>query len=69
MTLAPNITCWGGTQVKVKQGDTCDSIASANSMAIDRFLYLNSIDYNCKTLYVGSDVCIRDGCKLHTVST
>jgi hypothetical protein len=36
-------------------------------MALDRFLYLNGIDYNCDSFAVGAELCIRDPCKLHTV--
>jgi Zn-finger protein len=67
MKPAPNITCWGGQQYKVKQGDTCESIAKANSLAMDLFLYQNGIDFNCKTLTVGNDVCIRGACKTYVV--
>lgn len=66
-TSAPSVTCLGGKQYRVKNGDTCESIAKANSLAIDLFLYQNSIDYGCKDLDVGDDVCIRDACKTYTV--
>jgi hypothetical protein len=69
MTGAPNITCWGGTQYVSKKGDTCQSVATANGMALDRFLYLNGIDFHCDSFAVGAELCIRDPCKLHTVST
>lgn len=68
-TPAPDATCIGGTRYTVKQGDTCDSIAKANSLAIDSFLYLNNIDFGSKTLAVGNSVCIRDTCKTFTVRT
>jgi hypothetical protein len=68
VTPAPNITCWGGKQYTVKDGDTCDSIARANSFAIDHFLYQNGIDFKCSTLEPGNNVYIRDACKTHEVS-
>lgn len=64
-TSSPNITCWGGTHYTVKSGDSCESIAAANSMAIDNLLYLNGLDLACETLTVGSSLCIRDSCKLY----
>ncbi|KAL5371796.1 hypothetical protein DPSP01_013998 [Paraphaeosphaeria sporulosa] len=66
-TSGPNIACWGGQQYTVAQGDTCESIAKSNSLALDRFLYQNSIDFGCKTLNVGNSVCIRDACKTYTI--
>ncbi|KAF2818197.1 hypothetical protein CC86DRAFT_435089 [Ophiobolus disseminans] len=67
VTPAPNITCWGGKQYTVKDSDTCDSIAKANSLAIDHFLYQNGIDYKCSTLEPGNTVCIRDACKTYEI--
>ncbi|KAJ2972029.1 hypothetical protein NUW58_g9268 [Xylaria curta] len=66
-TPGPNITCRGGTDYKVKSGDSCESIAQANSMAIDKLLYLNGLDFKCETLTVGSSLCIKDSCKLYKV--
>lgn len=66
-TTMPAIGCYGGSSYTVKAGDSCKSIAAANSLALDRFLYQNGIDFKCSTLKVGSSVCIMDSCKLHTV--
>jgi len=60
-------SCWGGERYTVKQGDTCESVAAANGLAIDRFLSLNGIDFHCNAFGIGRPVCIRDACKLHTV--
>jgi hypothetical protein len=57
-----------GSLYTVKNGDTCKSIAAANSLAIDRFLADNSYDFDCTYMSAGDSVCIQDGCKLHTVS-
>jgi hypothetical protein len=50
---APNATC-SGTLYTVQSGDTCNSITVANSIATDRFLTTNNLDYNCTTLVVGN---------------
>lgn len=60
-------TCTGSTYV-VAVGDTCSSIASANSLALDRFLSENSIDYNCNSLQAGQLVCLGAECALHSVA-
>ena len=69
-SAAPSPTAFAnctGTSYTVATGDTCQSIASAHSVAIDRFLTDNSIDRNCSTLTVGSSVCIGASCQLYTV--
>lgn len=56
-----------GIEYVVSSGDSCESIAAKNSLAVDRFLADNSIDFKCTSLSIGSSVCIQDSCKLHTV--
>ncbi|KAK5655842.1 hypothetical protein OQA88_5381 [Cercophora sp. LCS_1] len=51
-----------GTQYTVKKGDTCESISRANSVATDRMIDLNKLDYSCNTLQVGSALRILDKC-------
>ncbi|KAK3395031.1 LysM domain-containing protein [Podospora didyma] len=61
-TAAPARTC-AGTLYKAKQGDTCESISKVNSVATDRMIDLNNLDYKCKTLKPGATVCIEDQCR------
>ncbi|RYP62165.1 hypothetical protein DL771_009838 [Monosporascus sp. 5C6A] len=58
-----------GTTYTVAQGDTCKSISKANSVAIDRLIYDNGLDYLCNSLTVGTKLCIGDSCNLHTVES
>lgn len=51
---------------EVKDGDTCGSIALANSMATDRLIDVNKLDYQCTVLKPGMDLCIQDKCQLAT---
>jgi hypothetical protein len=56
-----------GANYTVAGGDTCESIAAANGLAIDRFLDDNSIDFRCQSLEVGSSVCLGLKCRLGAV--
>lgn len=51
----------------MKEGDTCRSIAESHSIATDRLIAGNALDYNCTTLSAGLDLCIESTCALHTV--
>lgn len=54
-----------GKNYTIAAGDTCESIAAANSLAFDRFLSENSLDPECETLpKEGGTVCIGESCKL-----
>ena len=59
-------TC-AGTTYTVKSGDTCESISKANSVATDRMILLNNLDYKCASLVEGRELCIQDTCKLATI--
>lgn len=63
---AANATCTG-TLYTVKTDDTCDSISLANSIATDRFLTQNNLDYNCSNLVVGNQVCLGASCALYQI--
>jgi hypothetical protein len=63
---AANATCTG-VKYTVQSTDTCDSIALANSIATDRFLTENNLDYNCSNLVVGNEVCLGASCALYQV--
>ncbi len=56
-----------GTPYTVQSGDTCASIAQANSVATDRFITDNHLDYNCTAILPGNQVCIPQSCLLHTI--
>ncbi|KAK3934138.1 hypothetical protein QBC46DRAFT_274422 [Diplogelasinospora grovesii] len=58
-----------GTPYTVKSGDTCASIAQANSVATDRFVTDNHLDYNCTAILPGSQVCIPQSCLLYEIKT
>lgn len=65
-TPRPEPTC-GGTKYTVKEGDTCESVSKANSMATDRMIDVNRLEYTCTELKAGMELCIRDTCKLATI--
>ncbi len=58
-----------GTPYTVQSGDTCASIAQANSVATDRFITDNHLDYNCTAITPGSQLCIPERCLLYRVQT
>ncbi len=58
-----------GTPYTVQSGDTCASIAQANSVATGRFITDNHLDYNCTAITTGSQLCILEGCLLYWVQT
>jgi hypothetical protein len=59
-------TC-AGEMYETKEGETCVSIALANSMSTDRLIDVNHLDVNCTTLTSGMRLCIQDTCKLATI--
>lgn len=63
---ASNATCTG-TEYVVQSGDTCESIATAHSIATDRFIMENYLDYNCTALTVGNEVCLGASCALYQI--
>ncbi|KAF7183838.1 hypothetical protein CNMCM7691_004260 [Aspergillus felis] len=65
-TVTATSTCTG-TSYTVQEGDSCDSIALANSIATDRFITENGLDLNCSTLKVGNEVCLGASCALYQV--
>ena len=56
-----------GTIYVVRDGDTCNSIAKAQSMSTDRLVEVNSMDYMCTGLHTGQRLCVQDTCELITV--
>ncbi|KZF20520.1 carbohydrate-binding module family 50 protein [Xylona heveae TC161] len=67
-STAPTATpyCSGDTYT-VQSGDTCVSIGQANSVATDRLISQNNLDYNCTTLQPGDELCLGSTCQLQTV--
>ncbi|KAH9861358.1 hypothetical protein J1614_011104 [Plenodomus biglobosus] len=68
-TSGASNSCWGGEKYTVKQGDTCESVAAANGMAIDRRLHLNGIDFHYNAFGIDRPMCIRDACNLHIIKS
>lgn len=66
-TSTPNPTC-SGTKYTVGAQDTCQSISVAKSIAIDRLIIDNNLDYNCTTLKAGNTLCLGATCALQTVT-
>ncbi|KAH8889139.1 hypothetical protein GQ53DRAFT_825896 [Thozetella sp. PMI_491] len=64
VSAAPTCT---GNPYTVQGGDTCQSIALANSIATDRFITDNHLDYNCTTIAAGRHVCLPQSCLLYQV--
>ena len=49
-------------------GDTCQSIAAANSLSFDQFIAINGLDMPCTKLPApGGKVCLSGSCPLYTV--
>lgn len=63
---SPAPTCTGETYV-VQEGDTCESISLGNSVATDRMIKANYLDYTCNQLSPSLALCIIDKCKLLTI--
>ncbi len=66
-TNSPSTPSCAGTTYMSKQGDTCESISLAQSVATDRLIDVNYLDYSCTTLTAGMKLCIQDTCKLVTI--
>ncbi|KAF3935429.1 hypothetical protein ABW20_dc0105502 [Dactylellina cionopaga] len=52
-----------------KSGDTCLSIAKAQSVSTGSLIAINSLDAKCKYLEAGTTLCIPQTCALHTVKS
>jgi LysM repeat protein len=62
----PTPTCTGKTYVST-QGDTCQSISKSQSISTDRLVEINNLDYACKSLVPGTNLCIDKTCETYTV--
>ncbi|KAJ3559301.1 hypothetical protein NM688_g426 [Phlebia brevispora] len=64
---ASNSSCVFGSYT-VESGDTCASIAAANSLSYDQLISVNGLDMNCTKLPpAGSAICLSGKCPLYTV--
>ena len=53
-----------------QSGDTCSSIAEANSLSYDQLVAINGLDLNCTKLpAAGGQICSSGSCTLYTVQT
>lgn len=59
-------TCSGETYT-VQEADTCLSISKAKSVATDRLVDANHLEFNCTSLAAGRTLCIKDICTLATI--
>ncbi|KAL4940189.1 hypothetical protein BDV06DRAFT_197177 [Aspergillus oleicola] len=60
------VACRGSTYI-VQEADTCESISRSKSIATDRMIQRNNLDYACSSLVVGAQLCIEDTCTIYTV--
>ncbi|KAH8820661.1 hypothetical protein F5884DRAFT_827017 [Xylogone sp. PMI_703] len=67
-TLPSNTTCASQQLYTTKSGDTCKSIALANSVAEGTIWSLNNLLPNC-TITVGQSLCLPQRCKTYTLTS
>ncbi|KAH6608261.1 LysM domain-containing protein [Trichoderma cornu-damae] len=60
-------TCSSGKKIVTKQGDSCDSIALANSVSGASLYYINPNLPDCKSIEAGVELCLPQTCATHTV--
>jgi hypothetical protein len=56
------ITCFGGCYDGTQKGDTCHSIAT------DRFLHQNEMNWNCSQPVMNRTMCVGSQCALYKVN-
>ena len=66
-TTVASATCTG-TPYTVTSSDTCLSISQAKSIATDRLITENGLDYNCTSLKAGTTLCLGQTCALKTIT-
>ena len=57
-----------GTKYTVAVQDTCQSISTAKSIALDWLIASNGLDYNCSSLTLGTTLCLGPSCALQTIT-
>lgn len=60
-------TCFSGKTIVTKQGDSCDSIAAANSISGASLYYINANLPDCMEIPAGLQLCLPLSCTTHTV--
>ncbi|CAE6441256.1 unnamed protein product [Rhizoctonia solani] len=61
--------CLSGKTYTVKSGDNCQTIATANNVATNDLIALNSILPGCSSLWVGQVLCLPSACETYTVKS
>lgn len=59
---ASEATCVSGKTYTTQAGDTCDSIALANSVSAASMYYINSDIHNCSDVAAGTSLCLPSAC-------
>ncbi|KAH6710632.1 hypothetical protein DL95DRAFT_351095 [Leptodontidium sp. 2 PMI_412] len=60
-------TCFSGKTIITKEGDSCDSIAIANSVSGASLYYLNANLPDCKSISAGRELCLPETCATYSV--
>ncbi|VUC21228.1 unnamed protein product [Clonostachys rosea] len=60
-------TCFSGKTITTKEGDTCDSIALANSISSSTLYYINPHLLDCRSIESGLELCLPQTCTTYTV--
>ncbi|GKT64258.1 lysM domain-containing protein [Colletotrichum tofieldiae] len=60
-------TCFSGKTIVTKEGDSCDSIAIANSVSGASLYYINPNLPDCKSIEAGRELCLPETCATYTV--
>ncbi|KAJ2979136.1 hypothetical protein NQ176_g3432 [Zarea fungicola] len=66
--VTANATCASGNTYTVKKGDTCSSIAVANSVAQGTLWGLNNLGPDCSNMAIGQSLCLPAKCTLYTLA-
>ncbi|RYP35707.1 hypothetical protein DL766_002360 [Monosporascus sp. MC13-8B] len=60
-------TCFSGRTIATREGDSCDSVAIANSVSAASLYYINANLPDCKSIEAGLELCLPEPCTTHTV--
>ncbi|CAG9990288.1 unnamed protein product [Clonostachys byssicola] len=60
-------TCFSGKTITTKEGDSCDSIALANSISSSTLYYINPHLLDCRSIESGMELCLPQTCTTYTV--
>ncbi|KAL7621054.1 hypothetical protein AAE478_008366 [Parahypoxylon ruwenzoriense] len=69
-TTAPSRpACTGGATYSIQDGDSCNSIAEANSVSTESLISLNGLDLACDAMpAAGTPICIPATCKIRELA-